>query len=529
VGEHAVIHGAAQVPSAPAAAQAAGADALLSLRGISKRFGGILALDGVDLDVEAGELHVLFGENGAGKSTLINVIAGTFPPDAGSFRFSGETLHNLTPYRARNIGISPVFQEFSLVPSLTVEENLFLGREVSKGGFLNLGQMRERAHKLIEELGFSLDPRRRVEDLSRAHQQMIEIAKALLSEVRLLILDEPTASLTERETGRLFELIARFKSQGVGIIYVSHRMREIRALADRITVLRDGRLVKTLDAATVADGELVELMTGRKIEFLFPRIEHKPAAIAVDVEDLTVTGGSVQDVNFHARAGEITGVAGLVGCGKSELVRAIYGLEPLSNGTIRLAGSPYEDPSPRRSLRRGLAYFPANRVTEGLALGRPIRENASMAALDLRRFAAFGILDIRSERSLIQTIMYQLKLRPPNIERAAGSLSGGNRQKVMLARALTRDLSIFLFDEPTVGIDVGAKLEVYEFMKQLVEAGAAVVVVSSELPEVLSLSNRLYVMHHGRMVAELTGSSKTEQNVLESFFRDEGPRTEAAS
>ena len=300
---------------------------LLELRGISKRFTGVRALDRVDLDVRAGELHVLFGENGAGKSTLINVIAGTFPPDEGTFRFGGEEIRHLTPQRARAIGISPVFQEFSLVPSLTVEENLFLGREISSNGVLRAREMRKRAQALIDELGFDLDPSRRVDDLSRAHQQMAEIAKALLGRVRLLILDEPTASLTERETGRLFELIARLKSQNVGMIYVSHRMREIRALADRVTVLRDGRHIRTLDAATSTDSELVELMTGRKIDLLFPTIPHQAGKVLVDVENLTLADGSVRDVNFHARAGEITGIAGLVGCGKSELIRAIYGLE----------------------------------------------------------------------------------------------------------------------------------------------------------------------------------------------------------
>jgi ribose transport system ATP-binding protein len=349
---------------------------------------------------------------------------------------------------------------------------------------------------------------------------MAEIAKALLGRVRLLILDEPTASLTERETGRLFELIARLKSQSVGLIYVSHRMREIRALADRVTVLRDGRHIRTLDAATSSDGELVELMTGRKIDLLFPTITHKPDNVMVDVENLTLADGSVRDVNFHARAGEITGIAGLVGCGKSELIRAIYGIEPIASGTVRIDGLPYEFPAPRRSLKHGIAYFPANRVAEGLALSRPIRENASMTVLDLPAFARFGVLRQAAERISILGIMEQLQLRPPNIERTAGALSGGNRQKVMLGRALTRDLSVFLFDEPSVGIDVGVKLEVYEFMKRLVEAGAAVIVVSSELPEVLALSNRLYVMHHGRIAAELTGANKTEQNVLASFFKE---------
>jgi ribose transport system ATP-binding protein len=508
-------------PSSPAGTP------LLELKGISKRFTGVRALDHVGLDVRAGELHVLFGENGAGKSTLINVIAGTFPPDEGSFHFDGAEIRHLSPQRARAIGISPVFQEFSLVPSLTVEENLFLGREASIGGILRAGAMRKKARALIDELGFDLDPGKRVDDLSRAHQQMAEIAKALLGKVRLLILDEPTASLTDRETGRLFELIARLKEQNVGLIYVSHRMREIRTLADRVTVLRDGRHIRTLDAARVTDGELVELMTGRRIDVLFPAIPHAPAEVKVDVEGLTLADGSVQDVNFYARAGEITGIAGLVGCGKSELVRAIYGLEPVVGGTVRIDGTPYDAPAPRESLRRGVAYFPANRVSEGLALSRPIRENTSMTALDLPRLARFGIMRRSNERSLVAAAMERLKLRPPNIERPAGALSGGNRQKVMLGRALTRDLQVFLFDEPSVGIDVGAKLEVYEFMKQLVEAGAAVIVVSSELPEVLALSNRLYVMHHGRIAAELAGAEKTEQNVLASFFR-EHLATEAA-
>jgi len=286
---------------------------LLSLRGISKRFPGVKALDGVDLEVRAGELHVLFGENGAGKSTLINVIAGTFAPDEGDFYFLGERIHDLHPHRARMIGISPVFQEFSLVPSLTVEQNLFLGREIVSYGMINKRAMRQMAQKLIADLGFDLDLHRRVGELSRAHQQMAEIAKSLLGEVKLLILDEPTASLTERETGRLYELIATLKAQGVGIIYVSHRMREIRALADRITVLRDGRLVKTTDAAATSDSELIELMTGRKIDVLFPTIIHQPSGVAVDIENLSVRGNRVNGVSFQARSGEITGIAGLVG------------------------------------------------------------------------------------------------------------------------------------------------------------------------------------------------------------------------
>lgn len=494
---------------------------ILILRGISKRFQGITALRQVDFDVRSGEVHVLFGENGAGKSTLINIIAGAFSPDEGTYRFDGRNVHHLTPHRARAGGVSAVFQEFSLAPNLTVVENVFLGREVRRRGVLDLATMRRRARRLIEELGFDLDLDRKVGALSRAHQQMVEIAKALLEKPRILILDEPTASLTEREAGRLFELVAALKARGVGTIYVSHRMREIRALADRITVLRDGQLVRTLEAAGVRDSELVELMTGRKIDGLFPSFNHKPGRVAVDVRGLSTAGGAVRGVDFVARAGEITGIAGLVGCGKSELVRAIYGLEQIERGEIRLHDAVQDTFSPRHSLRRGIVYFPADRAAEGLALARVVRENASMSSLDIPEIARRSLLNMRNERSLVQQAVDRLKLRPANLERPTGKLSGGNRQKVMLARGLMRDLSVFLFDEPTVGIDVGAKREVYDFMGRLLQAGAAVVVVSSELPEVLALSNRLYVMHHGSIVNELEGSEKTEQNVLASFFNNE--------
>jgi ribose transport system ATP-binding protein len=380
--------------------------------------------------------------------------------------------------------------------------------------------MRHRAERVLSELGFDLDPRKPVRDLSRAHQQMVEIAKALLNRVRLLILDEPTASLTERETHRLFTLIERLRRDNVGIIYVSHRLREIKQLADRITVLRDGRVVGARKASEVSEGELLEMMTGRKIELLFPSITHRPGSVAVQTTGLSVSGGVVMDVDFCARSGEITGIAGLVGCGKSELIRAIYGLEEITSGSLQINGQSCERVSPALSLSRGVCYFPADRVAEGLALVRPIRENVSLVAVRLPRFSKFGFLRRRAEHNAARQIVERLQLRPPNIERTVSQLSGGNRQKVMLARGLTRDFHIFLFDEPTVGIDVGAKVEVYDFMKTLVEDGAAIVLVSSELPEVLHLSNRMYVMHHGRLVAELNGGEITEHNVLAYFFQD---------
>jgi ribose transport system ATP-binding protein len=492
---------------------------LLRATGVSKSFPGVRALDHIGFSLAVGEVHVLFGENGAGKSTLINIIAGTYAPDSGTLFYDGREVTHLTPHRARSIGISPVFQEFSLVPDLTVAQNLSLGREIATLGFLNTRKMRERAESVLSELGFDLDPRKQVQDLSRAHQQMVEIAKALLSKVRLLILDEPTASLTEREAERLFTLVGRLRRDKVGIIYVSHRMREIKQIADRITVLRDGRVIGTRIASEVAEPDLLEMMTGRRIELLFPTIEHKPTSSAVHTQNLTTSSGSVTGANFVARAGEITGIAGLVGCGKSELIRAIYGVEDVSNGSVQINGKSHSSASPSLSLTRGVCYFPADRVAEGLALERPVRENVSTVAMNLWPFSKAGFVRGRAERTVTREIVNRLKLRPAGTERSVAKLSGGNRQKVMLARGLTRDFNVFLFDEPTVGIDVGAKIEVYAFMAALVEAGAAVVLVSSELLEVINLSNRLYVMHNSRIVAELSGDDLTEHNVLTRFFK----------
>ena len=492
---------------------------LLEAIEISKRFPGVQALDGVNFDLAHGEIHVLFGENGAGKSTLINVIAGTYPPDGGRLVYDGQELRHLSPHHARLIGISPVFQEFSLVPDLTVAQNLSLGREIAHFGFLRVAQMRRRAESLLAELGFDLDPRKTVRDLSRAHQQMVEIAKALLSNVRLLILDEPTASLTERETQRLFALIERLRRENVGIIYVSHRMREIKQLADRITVLRDGKLVGSRKASDVTESELLEMMTGRKIEFLFPAIAHKPREKVLQTTGLSA-GGVVADVDFHAHAGEITGIAGLVGCGKSELIRAIYGLEPLTGGSVQVNGKPCEQISPSLSLSRGVCYFPR------IALPRASRWSGQFARTFLSWRCDFRCFQLSAGYGEAPSAGSHGKSSSgcncglPSPERTVAHLSGGNRQKVMLARGLTRDFQVFLFDEPTIGIDVGAKIEVYNFMKALVEAGAAIVLVSSELPEVLHLSNRVYVMHDGRMVAELVGNDITEQNVLARFFQD---------
>jgi ribose transport system ATP-binding protein len=505
-----------------ATARPAESGMLLEMTGISRRFPGVLALDGVDFDLRHGEVHALFGENGAGKSTLINIIAGTFPPDTGKMRYRSEPMADLTPHQARLIGISPVFQEFSLVPDLTVEQNLFLGHEKGAFGFLNRKAMRQEAREIILRLGFDLQPERKVRDLSRAHQQMVEIAKALLTDVRLLILDEPTASLTDAEAGRLFDLMARLKANGVGIIYVSHRMGEIRRVANRITVLRDGRKITTVSTQDVSDTALIELMTGRTAGALYPAIRTAAGEMVFSIEKLTLADGSVKDATIEVRGGEVVGIAGLVGCGKSELIRAAFGLEKVVSGAVRVQRRVLLGLTPKAALAAGICYFPSDRVAEGLALSRAVRENMSMAALDGATFARGPLLRRSEERVQAQRIAEKLRLRPPRIEQRVLNLSGGNRQKVVLARAMTRDLDVFLFDEPTVGIDVGAKGEVYDLIKELAERGAAIVVVSSELPEVMNLSHRLYVMHRARVVAELQAAEISEQRVLAHFFAEAG-------
>jgi ribose transport system ATP-binding protein len=491
---------------------------VLQLTGISKSFPGVRALDGVDFDLRPGEAHVLFGENGAGKSTLINIIAGSFQPDEGSIFLRGTQVHLDSPHHARTLGINAVFQEFSLVPTLSVEDNLYLGREITRGGVLSKREISRGATATFDMLGFVVDPSSLVSRLSRAEQQMVEIAKAIQGNPSILILDEPTASLTDRETDRLFELINRLKEQGLGIIYITHRIQEIERIADRITVLRDGRLIATLDVQDVSESRLVELMTGRTVDALYPAVAHSPGEVLLRVSNLTLANRRVIDVSLDARAGEIVGIAGLVGSGKSEVARGVFGLDALVSGSVEIAGRLVDRPTPAKMLRRGVIYIPPDRRDEGLVMTRSVRENISLASLDLDVFTARGFLRRGKERTRVKQIAERLNLRPLAIERRVAYFSGGNQQKVVLGRGLTRDTRVFLFAEPTTGVDVGAKSEIYGFMKELCEQGAAVVLISSDLPEILHLANRVYVMHRGRLRAELAGPDLTEANILANFF-----------
>jgi ribose transport system ATP-binding protein len=496
--------------------------AVLQANGVSKRFPGVLALDGIDFHLLAGEVHVLFGENGAGKSTLIQIFAGVQRPTEGNISFRGKRIDLQGVHHARTLGVSAVFQELSLVPSLSVEENLFLGAEITHYGFLDKSELHRRADAILKQLGFPLRPQQRVHDLSRAEQQMVEIAKAFCTDLSVLILDEPTASLTDREAERLFAMVERAKSRGVGIIYITHRIREIRRIGDRITVLRDGKRVATVAVSEAEDERLLQLMTGRVIGQVFPKIAYRPAKPLLEVVDLTTADHSVRDVSFAVRAGEVVGLAGLVGCGKSEVGRACFGVERIASGRIVFEGQDVTGKSPRKMLDRGAFYLPPDRREEGLVMMRGVRENISLPWLGSRRFSQFGFIDRSGERSMARRLARRVNLQPPKIETDLEHFSGGNQQKVLLAKGLAASVKLFILDEPTVGVDVGTRIAIYEFIRELCESGGGVLLISSDLSEILHLTNRTYVMYRGELRAELKGAEITQDRVLAEFF--EGTR-----
>ena len=493
---------------------------LLELKGITKYFSGAQALKEVDFTLDLGEVHILFGENGAGKSTLISIIAGAYRPDAGTFKFRGNSVETFSVHYARNLGINTVFQEFSLVPQLTVEENLFLGAERTRYGLLNKFEIRQKAREVLDQLGFSIDASKQVSFLSRAEQQMIEIAKSFRSDSAVLILDEPTASLTNQEAEQLFALIEKFKAQGVGIIYITHRMNEIRRIGDRITVLRDGKSITTVDAS-ISEEELLQLMTGRVIDQIFPEINFRPSKTMLEVKGLSTSNGLVNGVSMHVSQGEIVGMAGLVGSGKSEVARACYGISQICAGKIIFEDCVIDNPSPRLMLDLGLFYTPSDRRKEGLMMTRNARENMTISALSTSTFSRSLILRRRKEVTHANQYAKRLNIQPDNVESLVDHFSGGNQQKILLAKSLTRKVKIFIFDEPTVGVDVGTRVAIYQFIAELCENGAAILLISSDLPEILHLTHRVYVMRNGSLSAELQENEINQESVLRYCFSKE--------
>ncbi len=500
---------------------------LLRLEQISKHFPGTSALKDVDLEVRAGEVHVLFGENGAGKSTLIQIIAGVIKPTAGTIYLNNEEVVIGSVQHARELGISAVFQEFSLIPQLTVEENLFLGSELLIGPFLNKETLHQRACETLDNLGFDLKPEAKVMHLSRAEHQMVEIAKAFRTKPSIMILDEPTASLTEHEADQLYAMIEVLKNEGIGVIFITHRTKEIYRIGDRITVLRDGRRVTTVSAKDTDEDTLVEMTIGRRIEQVYPEINTNSGRLLLDVKNLRLAKSKAHSVSINVRAGEVVGIAGLVGSGKSQIGRACFGLDKIRGGQISYlddvvfdGAQRINDLSPRSMLDRGMLYLPSDRRVEGLVMMQNVRENVSLPSLGLSKFSSGFWLNRQSEKDIVGDVAQQLGLNPHSIERPLEHLSGGNQQKVLVAKSLVRDVKLFILDEPTVGVDVGARTAIYGLIKNVCEAGAGVLLISSDLAEIVNLTHRSYVMHRGALCAELDREQLSEQTLLNYFFTE---------
>jgi ABC-type sugar transport system ATPase subunit len=497
--------------------------ALLELEGVSKQFPGVKALEDVRFAVDAGEIHALLGENGAGKSTLIKIISGVHRPDAGTMHLDGAPVQFSDPHEAQARGIATIYQELSLYPELTVAENIFMGhaprRKLGPVRVLDWSAMNERARELLASLDIhDLDVRRKVGTLSVGNRQRVEIAKALSINARILIMDEPTAALTESDVERLFEIVRLLKARGVGIIYISHRLQEVFQLADTVTVLRDGRYVDTRSVADTTEGELIRMMVGRTISDMFPKLPTEVGGELLEVRALTRRPQTLE-VSFRVRAGEIVGLAGLVGSGRSELAQAVFGILPADSGEILLEGRPVRITSPAQAVRLGIAYVPEDRGTQGLVRQMRLRENLSMAVL--RSLARGGFVDRLAERRLAADTVRVLGIRATSVETVVNKLSGGNQQKVVVGKWLASKPKLLIVDEPTRGVDVGAKAEIHRLMSELAQQGLGILMISSELPEVLGMSDRILVMRQGRLVAEFSRAEATQENVGAAMMRDE--------
>ena len=496
---------------------------LIETRAITKQYPGVLALNAVDFDLHLGEVHVLFGENGAGKSTLISMLAGANTPSQGSVVLDGQEMKFDSVADAQDKGIYTVFQEFSLIPTLTVAQNIFLGWEPMKGPFIDHRTMRKRAHEMLLELGFDIDPNETTSHLSRAQQQMVEITKAFHGDLKVLILDEPTASLTDKEVDHLFEFVNELKAKGVGIIYISHRIQEFSRIANRVTVLRDGGKIGTVDMADTDEDALVELMTGRAIDEIYPKIEQGSGEVLLTVESLRTVG--IYDASFEVRAGEVLGVAGLVGSGKSRLFRTVMGLTTCVQGTVKMRGKDISHAPTRDIIKEGIYYLSPDRKEEGLDLVKTSKDNLAINLVMGDKVGGDGKLVKWSEvNSEVETISDHVELHEGYRNKPVSQLSGGNQQKVLFGKCFGQNADIIIFDEPTVGVDMGTRAALYLLIKELAESGNAVIVISSDLPEVMNLSHRMIVLAHGHISAELSGDDMTEEQVLKFFFDETGAK-----
>jgi ribose transport system ATP-binding protein len=486
---------------------------LLEMKNIHKAFPGVKALDNVQLNVRAGEVHILLGENGAGKSTLMKILAGVHQADKGTIHIEGKQVDIKSTKDAQKHGIGIIFQEFNLIPHLSVAENIFFGRVPRfLSSIVNRKKLFEDTTRILNELQLDISPKTLVKDLGVAEQQMVEIAKALSINSKILIMDEPTAALTEQEIDKLFERIHNLKKKGVGIIYISHRLEEFARIADRVTIMRDGRYITTVDFDKSSIDELIGLMVGRSLEDKFPKdTTIKKGREILKVENLS-TKDKLKKVSFSLQAGEVLGISGLMGSGRTELARAIFGADPISEGQIYIDGEKVKINSPREAIERGISYLSEDRKKNGVALNLSIRENITMA--NLKAIASGGVINQKHEINTAEEFIKNLNIKTPSMEQKVKFLSGGNQQKVIIAKWLHTKTKIFIFDEPTRGIDVGAKIEVYQLINKLAREGNAVIMISSEMPEILGLSDRILVMNEGKCTAILDRKEATQEKVM---------------
>lgn len=484
----------------------------LIVENVCKSYAGNPVLKNVNFNLQQGEVHILIGENGSGKSTLMQVISGAIKPDSGTITIDGNIFHHLSPEKSRNLGVSIIHQEFYLIPHLSIARNIFLGREVSKYGFMNEKELVRAAKEILNLIGLELDPRAQVSSLSLGQKQLVEIAKALSFNVKYLIMDEPTAALNKNETQHLFRIVEQLKQKGAGIVFISHRLGEIYEIGDRITVLRDGEWIATDSIKNIDEERLIQLMVGRKLNQLIPvNKEASIGEVVLKVDHLSAPN-YFSDISFVLRKGEIVSITGLLGSGNTEIIRAIFGDLPKVSGDIFINGEKATIRSPRDAIRKKIAFIPAERKTEGLILVRPIKENINLSSVP--DFSRFGFLNRKFEKKRAENYKEKLSIRALSVDQPAGNLSGGNQQKVVIAKTLCNQANIFLIDEPTRGIDVGSKKDVYELMYELVKHGAAIIMVSSDMLEIIGLSDRVLVMNKGRLAGELFRSEFDQEKIL---------------
>ena len=485
---------------------------IVELENVSKSFPGVKALDDVTFNLKSGEVLALLGENGAGKSTLMKILSGVYTKDSGTMKIFGEEVEDMDPVKAQELGVAIIHQELNMCNHLTVAENIFLGREIIKRGVLAEKEMNYEAQKILDRLNVDIDPNTLVGDLSVSKQQMVEIAKALSTNAKILIMDEPTSALTSNEIEELFKIINKLKSEGHGIVYISHRLEELAHIVDRVMILRDGQYITSLNYKEADLDEIISFMVGREITEKFPRIETKRGKKILEVENLN-SGKDVRDISFSLYEGEIVGISGLVGAGRTETTRVLFGVDPKDSGKVYIDGKEVEIKKPMDSINAGMVLVPEDRKKDGLCTKLSIKDNISLPNLDLLS-SKLGVINRKKEQDLTEKTVKDLDIRLANVDSDAEGLSGGNQQKIVVGKWLARNSKVVMFDEPTRGIDVAAKVEIYNLMNELKRNGIGVLFVSSELPEILGMSDRILVMADGKITKELDIEDATQDKIL---------------